>query len=178
MTPYQGEVRPNTFAAPPLAAHELSPAQATRPKEIDTSALFWFGAIVLGLFSVVLSFLVIDQAALDEVKAKALADNPTITAEQYDATLNTLKFVGAGLLVVVYGLWLMFVLFMRSGKNWARIVLAVLSGLWLITTLIGIASAGGIGIVLDVIQIALVVAAVYFMFRPSANAYFAPRRVG
>jgi hypothetical protein len=81
-------------------------------------------------------------------------------------------------LVIVYGLWLMFVLFMRSGKNWARIVLAVLSGLWLVTTLFGIAAATGVGIVLDLVQVALVVGAVYFMFRPAANAFFAPRRVG
>jgi hypothetical protein len=156
----------------------LNPQSAVRPKDVDTSFLLWVAAIVLGLVSVILSFVLIDNSALEDARRQLQTQGGNFTQEQLDSIVTTAKVAGAVFLVIIYGLWLMFVLFMRSGKNWARIVLAVLSGLWLVSTLFGLAGSNAIGLVLDLVQVALVVAAVYFMFRPAANAYFTPRRVG
>jgi hypothetical protein len=69
---------------------------------------------------------------------------------------------------------LVFAVLMRGGRNWARIVLAVVGGLRvLILLFILIAGAGG---PMVAVLFLLVAAAVTTMFVPAANAWFVPRQ--
>lgn len=74
---------------------------------------------------------------------------------------------------------------MRKGRNWARIVLAVLGGLSALSLLLGFANAGsllglgGLGVLsvlISVVQLVLLLGAILLMFRGGANAYFAAGR--
>ncbi|MCX4825749.1 hypothetical protein OG883_39115 [Streptomyces sp. NBC_01142] len=79
----------------------------------------------------------------------------------------------AGALVVVNALWLGFALSMRAGRNWARIVLAVvgaLSALWLLNSvsMSGIESSA----IPEVIHDLLAICAAVLMFLPTSHSYF------
>ncbi len=74
---------------------------------------------------------------------------------------------------------------MRKGRNWARIVLtvvgvlALLAGVFLLVgagLLFSIGALGVVTVLLSAIQIGLAIAAMVFMYRPDAKAYFAAMR--
>ncbi|ALG13759.1 hypothetical protein AOZ06_49010 [Kibdelosporangium phytohabitans] len=84
-------------------------------------------------------------------------------------------------LLICAGLFVISVM-MRNGAEWARIVLAVLSGLGALLGLIGLFSlgllftvGGGFGAVLlifSIVQVAALAATLFFLFQPDSNAYF------
>ena len=78
-----------------------------------------------------------------------------------------------GLLLVVAQV--IFVFLMRGGRNWARIVLAVLGGLVVLFGLIGFAGTTGAMGAGSLLQLLLLIGAIVTMFLPAANAWFCPR---
>lgn len=115
----------------------------------------------------------------------ALADIPPAVLAQARSEARAEAF-GTGTLiqsVIAPVLLLIFVIVMRTGRNWARIVVSVLSGLGLLAgifVLFMIASlfveAGPVWVallVMIVVQLLLYVVANVFMYRPDANRWFA-----
>lgn len=77
--------------------------------------------------------------------------------------------------IQVVGLFVLLAYLMRRGKNWARITLAVLGGLSVILALVGLGSADPLNMVVNLVGLGLIVGAIYLMFRPDVNPYFARR---
>ena len=73
-----------------------------------------------------------------------------------------------------------FAFFMRKGRNWARMLLAVPGGLIVLLWLIGLTQGAGPTPALGVslVQLLLVVAAIATMFGAEANAWFRRPRPG
>ncbi|MBW0009328.1 MAG: hypothetical protein JO063_04270, partial [Pseudonocardiales bacterium] len=84
--------------------------------------------------------------------------------------------IGSVLGLLVVAAELVFVFLMRGGRNWARIVLAVLGGLGVLLGLIGLAIGGGS--ITGPLPLLLLIGAIVTMFLPPANAWFQPRRPG
>ncbi|WP_083752959.1 hypothetical protein [Actinosynnema sp. ALI-1.44] len=90
-------------------------------------------------------------------------------------------------LLICAGLFVISVM-MRNGAEWARIVLAVLSGLGALLGLIGLFSlgllftvGGGFGAVLlifSLVQVAALGATLFFLFQQDSNAYFKSASAG
>ncbi|MFC0114895.1 hypothetical protein [Kibdelosporangium aridum] len=88
--------------------------------------------------------------------------------------------ISAGLFVIA--------VMMRNGAEWARIVLAILTGLGLLFGLIALFGIGllftvlgGFGAVLLIfliVQVAALAATMYFLFQPESNAYFKSASAG
>jgi hypothetical protein len=150
------------------------PQAPVRPKPVDTSFMLWMVTAGLGVLGFIVSLAVGGDIARENA-AKALRDQgKEATDSAIDAAL-TFGFVFAGVVAAVFfGLFLLFAFKMRAGRNWARIVLAVLGGLSLILNLVGLFGGGGgaLTMILTVVQIALVGGAIYFMFVKESAAYF------
>jgi hypothetical protein len=124
-----------------------------RPTSVNIIA--WF-LIVTGLISLVFSYFSLSNPMVQEVMAKDLLP----LSLQY-----VLMFLGV-VITVVSGFAL------RKGQNWARQLYVGWSVLGL---LIGLATAPG---KLALIPGALVLAIIaFFLYRPNANAYFAPQKI-
>jgi len=131
-------------------------AVATPPKEVRTAAALWFVFVALGLVRALLAFMAVAEAS------------PVLLVVP----------------LVAFGLMAFLVVQMRAGKSWARIALVVLGAFIVVTYLFGVmsdlAGAGLLGIlavvVLPVLQILLAVAAIVFMYRPTAAAYFSAQQ--
>ncbi len=143
------------------------------PQEVETAFRLLIASVVIGLLGSLLSLPNFSSLVDETVKAS----NGTVT----EATARTGIIVGLVIGLVILALYLFFVFQMRKGKNWARITLTVLGALNVVFTLIGFASAsalvgtgalGLLNVLISVVGALLVVAAIYFMFRPAANAYF------
>ena len=93
------------------------------------------------------------------------------------------QITGIVMLVIALGLYALVYVFLKKGKNWARVLGIVLSILSVVGTLIGLLSAmayGGLGIVLLALGLALVVVNVLWLvtaFKAPVKEWFAPRRM-
>lgn len=152
-----------------------SPAGAvTPPPSVQTAFLLFIVNVVLGVIGSLLSF----PARID------IAITGLSTAQQ-EAAARTGVIIAIVIALALFALYLFFVFQMRNGKNWARIVLTVLSvlsivaglaGLGVTSALFGAGVFGLLSVILSILSLVLLIAAVVYMFRPDANAYFsAPR---
>jgi small-conductance mechanosensitive channel len=149
---------------------------AAPPAPVRTSFLLWVVNAGLAVVSMVLLLLGGPELMM--------AGQPTQMDPGFQQAAMIGLYVAVGFLLVVIALELFFAFQMRAGRNWARIVLAVLGGLAILLGLLGIGStfamlgAGPLGAanaVISLIGYPLTIAAIVFMFLPGARDWFAPR---
>lgn len=176
--------RPNGAMPPAPMAPQPTPAQRQRPAEVETAFRLFLANIACSVIGAVLSFMfvgaLVDMVLADSGLGSEFASAVRAAAESAGRQQIITQVVASG---VGIALMLFFVLQMRNRKNWARIVLTVLGGLSVIGILaihlrqfgdyFSIGVPGTLYAVLTVVQMLLVAAAIFFMFRPRSNAYFA-----
>lgn len=145
-----------------------TPLRGTRPKEVEISFGLWIAASVLYVLGLLTAYSQVRTETFDRV----LAQNPTLDQSMIER-VATVAFV-VWLLIVAAVVLCVFL--MRGGRNWARIVLAVVGGIGVLLGLFGLAV--GAGSVAGLLQLLLLIGAVVTMFLPPANAWFRPRRPG
>ncbi len=139
------------------------------------------GAFFIYLVAAVLAVIGIILALTSNVWKQAIADSGADTSGvDVQSLVNTAKIITVVVSVVLVALYLLFAFKMRAGRNWARIVLTVLSALSIISSFSASATvtvnghvykssstqiSGWIGALLAAIAIVL-------MFMPASNAYF------
>lgn len=147
------------------------------PAAVQTSYRLWLGTIAAGVLSGFTAFFLLDELVAAS-GGKPLPELPP--AEARTATLLTGVF--AVLVAAVFvALALLVVNRMRAGRSWARLVLTVLGGLTVVYGLFGLGRtlalfgagfAGALFALLSVLQLALLVPAIFLMYRRDATAYF------
>jgi len=145
------------------------PIRTEPPPSINTSMNIIWAALALQVISTILSFVFLDDLL------EAAGINPG------DADVDAARtgaLIGAVVGFVIFGgLWVLFGVFMRKGANWARIVLTVLAALGLIFGVVGVLGEQPvIFLILGLVQMALYVALLYFMWRPESSAYLTGQR--
>jgi hypothetical protein len=144
---------------PPIGGSE-KPAKPPVPKEVNVAFAVWVLSMVV---STVLQ--IVDTDVFVENYQKQLANLP---ADQ-QLSAGTLKGIYIVLVIAVGLVMLLFAWKMRSGKNWARILLTVLG----IASLLLQASTVGMSSVLGLVGVVITATGLVFMYVPASNAYFA-----
>lgn len=160
-------------AAPALNEQDLAPsAPAVRPKSIDNAFTLWLVSIGLSVLGLILTLTV----GGDDI-TKAVRDGmPGKSEQEITDAANAFKVITAVVGIIFALLYLLFAYKMRAGRNWARITLSVLGGLNVISILYGFRQSGGLGIVIGLIEVIVIAAAVFFMYRADSNQYFQASR--
>jgi hypothetical protein len=159
---------PHYHQAPPLNESELRAAE--RPKAVDTAYLLWLIAAGISVVANLLGF-VTQQAIVDQYVADS--GLPPEIAESAAPGYGSIIFS-----LVIVALWVVVVLQMRKGANWARIVLTVLGALSVLGTVVGVSvllSIGFLGVVQALLGLAgavVIVGAIVFMFKPESSRFF------
>ncbi|WP_199441636.1 hypothetical protein [Umezawaea beigongshangensis] len=154
------------FAAPPLNESELrasgdGPA-GPPPKEVRASFWLWIAGAVLSTIS---ALLVLTQrdAVVDQVRSTP--EGASLGQEHVDSLVLTTLLAAVAVSLVVAALYVLFAFKARAGRNWARVVLALLTGASLLFQLVGVSILG--------LLVALVgIVATVLLFLPGANQYF------
>jgi preprotein translocase subunit SecG len=159
-------------AAPSLNEQELAPAvPANRPKSVDNAFTMWLVIIGLAIIGLIITLTVSGDDFTKAARDALAGQNKTETDIKNYA--NTLKVFTAIIAIVFIGLYLLFAYKMRAGRNWARITLTVLGALNVVSVLFNFRTGGGVSIVVGLVEAIVILAAIYLMFRPDANQYFA-----
>jgi hypothetical protein len=154
------------FPPPPPPAPQYQPSQAhgVLPKSLDISVKLWIAAAAISLVHSILT--IVNTNALDAVGG-------TVTG------IGSVIFQ-----VILVAVWLFFVWQMRTGQNWARIVLTVLGAINLLIGVIALFalgvlfSIGGLGVLeflFSLASLATIAAAIVYQFKADANPYFVGR---
>lgn len=82
-----------------------------------------------------------------------------------------------GMVILALFVWCAFKL--REGLSWARLVLTIVGGLSALFSVVGLLLSAGLGVsfgavstVANLLQAALIVAAIIYAYQPEASAYF------
>ncbi|APU12556.1 MULTISPECIES: hypothetical protein [Actinoalloteichus] len=166
--PGSHESIPSAQSYPAAPASNAGVQTIPVPREVTISFWIWIVTAVM-IFSSVLSLF----GQRDEIRAQTMQENQgNLTPEEVDQAV-TLAF---GLFFIVYlAVALLFTLFAfkaKAGRNWARIALAVVTGL----NLVAFISGPNQGHVMSLVSILVSVAAVVLLYLPNSSAYFALKK--
>ncbi|HVK22207.1 MAG TPA: hypothetical protein VM677_12695 [Actinokineospora sp.] len=160
------------YPAYPNGPFEPPRAAPHRPPSVDRSFQLWLASGVLGIVGFILTFTIGKDTFRDEVVKTLRESGTSYTDADIDNALTIGLVFAAIVAAAFFGLYLLFAFKMRAGRNWARVVLAVLGGLGLLLNVLSLASSNTTDTIITVVQIALVGAAVYFMFTKESAEYF------
>jgi predicted histidine transporter YuiF (NhaC family) len=147
-------------SAPPITATE-STAKVPPPGTI--TAAFWLYIIgaVVGIIGGVLVFS--DKQRIIDAVHKS---NPKLTDAQVHDTANAATVIALAFAIIAFLLYLLFAAKLRSGRNWARIVLTILVILNVISL---VTNKGTMGV--EYVGTVLSVIATILAYLPASNAY-------
>ena len=102
---------------------------------MDTS--FWAGiaSVVVGFGVLATALLVVSDAELRAVVDQLAAQGRPVTLDQARAIYRMAVVAMFVIVAVIAALWILFLFFMRRGRNWARIVVTVVGVLWFLLAL-------------------------------------------
>jgi hypothetical protein len=150
----------------PMPAESGEPPQKPRPPR-DVQISFW-----IWLLSAAITFVAGAQFASDKdaFLAEFLKSGSANGLSREDL-LRVADATFVGMIIGIFAFGLLYVLFvfkMRGGRNWARIVLAALAVLGLLSQAMTIGTSDLLGLVSVLVSIVGLV----MMFTPAANAFF------
>lgn len=146
-----------------------------RPKEIDSAVQFWYGALALSVIGMVIRTFTIPEPVLAQFRMQAERDG-----FRDQQLIDSAVLIGQVVWLVVYlalcGLWVLFIVKMRAGQNWARVVLATLGWIAVVLTVPMMAADQFATTVFYLATVVIEVVAIVQMFRGPANEYFVGQR--
>ena len=134
------------------------------PPSIRTAVNVVWGIVAISLISLVLTFVYLD----DIVDAAGTG----LSADEQDAA-RVGAIVGAVFFGLVFAvLWAVMGIFLKKGKNWARIVLTVLAVLGILGGLFNLFGEQPVLLlVVSVITVLLEIALLFFLYRKDSSAF-------
>lgn len=171
---YLDPMTSNLGAHYPRHPERSTPASA-RPKEVDTAFWLWIAAVVFFMISIPVALP--DEATMGQVLARnAAAQGQQMNPAQATAMVGMMWTGIIAVFVVIALVWLLFVVKMRAGRSWARILLGLFGGLSVTSMLVQLLQGPPAPVAaLTVLLVILVVAAIVMMFRPATATYFRTR---
>ncbi|MEJ7796788.1 MAG: hypothetical protein WKF50_14630 [Nocardioides sp.] len=148
---------------PPPGQAPLGP----RPRSVEMAVNLIWVAVGLTILSTIIGF-----AQLDTAVETALESDTTGTLGEDAARAGIIAFIVI-FLVIGVGIYTLLALFIKRGKNWARIVFTVLAAIGLLFGILGLGSdQSALSLVVGLVQIALTAATLFFLWKPESSAYF------
>ena len=150
-------------------------AVVPRPSEVTVAFWLWVANIVLGIVSVAVTLLTLDDTFTAQVRDQ-LSANPDLRNVDAQTVVRAALVVGVVLSLLFDGAKLFLLFKLRSGRRWARTTLTVFGGLSILLTLVSLGSASVVTAGFGLAGAVLILAAIVFMFTGDARDYVSPRR--
>ena len=171
---------PPGWVSPVLTPMPSSPwgdAEFRRPRSLTASFWCWLAATALAVIGLPAVFAFQHEAFAQVMEARS--DGPPVSESVANATALAMAgmfFVGLAVLSVPYVVAL---INLRNGKEWARVMLAVLAGpgllFWIVTLVVVASAPAGLSpvpvYVWGALFLATMAAATVLMFLPPSNDY-------
>ncbi len=150
------------------------PGPPVRPRSVDLACLFTVLGVLFGIVVVAVTTLG-DTPALRELTRQALQDagQQTITDADVASAMTTMRVSFVLAIAVFLALVVFFVMKLRAGRNWARLVVVAVAAMNVVSFLTTAPAVGlGVDFLLNAVSVALAIATIVYLFRGESNAYF------
>lgn len=149
-----------------------TPAMAGPPASIVKAKYAMWAGAVMQLLAIPVELLMRGQTR--EIVEESLRDSGVAyDASTVDTAVAAALGFGVVLSVIGAALWLLMALLTSKGKGWARIVAAVLYGLYVVSFLFGFVQPNPpITLVLNVVVLIIGGVATFFLWRKDSTAWF------
>ncbi len=145
----------------------------TRPKAVDSAFQAVLTSVVISALGTVVTVL-FDRALLTSWVTQTMNDLPPDQRMSPGALVSAMQVILGFSVVVFVGLFVLFAVKMRAGRNWARVLLTIYTAMGVWSFLTAIASSGAeLKLIWSLAEVAFGVTAVIYMFRPESTKYFA-----
>jgi cellobiose-specific phosphotransferase system component IIC len=144
-----------------------------RPKAVDSAFQAVLASVAISAVGTVVTVL-LDRTQLTRYVTDMLADLPREQRVDANTMVGAFQVILAFSIAIFAGLFALFAIKMRAGRNWARVLLTVYTVYGVMTFLTAMASTGAeLGLMWSLAEVAFGVTAVVYMFRPESTKYFA-----
>ena len=145
----------------------------TRPKAVDSAFQAVLTSVVISALGTVVTVL-FDRALLTSWVTQTMNDLPPDQRMSPGALVSAMQVILGFSIAVFVGLFVLFAVKMRAGRNWARVLLTIYTAMGVWSFLTAIASSGAeLKLIWSLAEVAFGVTAVIYMFRPESTKYFA-----
>lgn len=147
-----------------------------RPKAVDSAFQAVLAAVVISAVATVVTVL-LDRALLTSWVTQALDTMPPDQRLGVDTMVGAMQVLLGFSIVIFAGLFVLFAMKMRAGRNWARLLLTVYTAVGVWSFLAAVATSGAeLELMWNLAEVAFGVTAVFYMFRPESTKYFAQHK--
>ncbi len=144
-----------------------------RPKAVDSAFQAVLASVAVSALGTIFTVM-LDRAALRGMVTDMLAGLPADQRGDVDSTVSAFQAILGVSIAIFAGLFVLFAVKMRAGRNWARILLTVYTAVGVWSFLTAMADSGAeLGLMWSLAEVAFGVTAVVYMFRPESTTYFA-----
>lgn len=158
----------NPMPPAPQGGRPVAKDPRNAPSTVQNAVRLMFALAVLSLIALVVVFA--DKSALRTAIEKA---DPSYDTSKVDSAVNTAIAVGAIIGVVLVVLYVLLALQVRKGKNWARIVTWVLSGLGALGAISNLAQPQpALAKVIAAIELVVYIALIVLLAMKPSSAWF------
>lgn len=145
----------------------------TRPKAVDSAFQAVLASVAVSAAGTVVNYL-LDRALLTRWVTETMAGLPPEQRMSPGALVGAMQVLLGFSIAIFAGLFVLFALKMRAGRNWARVLLTIYTALGVWGFLASVASSGAqLELIWSLAEVAFGVTAVVYMFRPESTKYFA-----
>jgi hypothetical protein len=144
-----------------------------RPRAVDSAFQAVLASVAVSAIGTVVTVL-LDKALLTSWVTQTMDSMPPDQRLDPNTMVGAMQVILAFSIAIFAGLFVLFAVKMRAGRNWARVVLTIYTvfGVWSFLT--AIASSGAeLSLMWSLAEVAFGVTAVIYMFRPESSKYFA-----
>lgn len=148
----------------------------TRPKAVESAFQASLASVAISALGTVFTLL-LDKPTLTRMVDDMLAGLPEEQRGDLTATVGAFQVILGFSIAVFAGLFVLFAVKMRAGRNWARILLTIYTavGVWSFLAAVG-SNGAELELMWSLAEVAFGVTAVIYMFRPESSAYFAEHK--
>lgn len=158
------------YSSMPSAPEPVPGIPSQAPGTVRNAVILMYARAALGLISI---FVLL--ATKSPLKTAIHKDNPNYDASKLDNIVNAAVISGLVVGIIFLVLYVLLAVQVAKGKNWARIVTWVISGLGVLSIFGVISNSTGLTKVVDIVSGLLAIAIIVLLAMGPSNQYFATR---
>jgi hypothetical protein len=153
-------------------------AKPGRPVDVTKAFALWLASVAVSLVGQLIAYPAASGVVRDAVRQGAESSGTPIGPAELETITRVGLALGVAFIVLLAAVWVLIGFKMRAGRNWARILITVVTVLGVISMLTTANGFRSLAAIVSLVQNLLAIAVVVYMYRSESSAYFRRSKSG
>lgn len=140
--------------------------------------MLWLASVAVSLVGQVIAYPAASGMVREAFARAAESSGTPIPVADLETITRVGLAVGLALIVLLAAVWVLIGFKLRAGRNWARVLIAVVTVVGVVSMLATADGFSSLPTILSVVQNLLAIAVVVYVYRPESAAYFSKPKAG